>query len=755
MRKLAIASGAFSFATILAHYLLPGAWRFPLALGLALSGIGLLLPERCWLQPLVIALCALAAGLYVYGMRDMLVKETVHGLDGAEWEASARILTAPMEYDDYIRTEILLPTEQGKALRTILYDRSFAIQNAAVGDEVFGRFRVHAADQRYGETYDSYFARGVYLTAGNVGVLSLVKSARPPLTARPARLSHTITEQIARVFPEDTAAFFRGLLLGDKAELYADSGMYYAMSRSGFMHIVAVSGMHIAFLISMLNALMGKTRRSALLSLLLIWLYVFLIGSSPSALRAAIMLSITQMAPILRRENDPPTTLLFALAILLAINPFSAASVSLQLSFAAIAGIMLFAEGINRRVLEALPHAMHHRLRSYLASNISSSLSVLVFSIPLIGVYFGYVSLLSPLVNLLALWAVPICFGGGLASCLGAFAYLPAAKALAWLISFFARYILLVAKSCAKLNFSCLYLSLPVNRIWLILAFSLVLVMAKARLAYWKKWFYSSMLLAASLFLLLTATRLYYGNAAGYLSVLDVGQGQSVVMFSGEDTIVVDCGNTGSLDKAGSVTGTYLKSRCRDDVDLLVLTHLHTDHADGVVELMEYLPIRKLVIGYQMDDPAVLLPEIQRAAQEHGVQLEILQRDQVFSFDGLSASVFVPALEGDVNERCLTARIDVQDTRVLVTGDIDMEAERELLRRRPIRQVDWLIVGHHGSKKASSPELLSEIGAKQAVISCGYNNYGHPAKETLERLKKYGYTVYRTDEDGTVEIRLS
>lgn len=755
MRKLAIASGAFSAAVFLAHYLLSAAWRFPLALGLALCGIGLLLPQRRWLQPIVIALCAMAAGLYVYGMRDMLVKETVHGLDGAEWQTSARILTAPMEYDDYIRTEILLPAEQGRKLRTILYDRSFSIRGAAIGDEVFGRFRVHAADQRYGESYDSYFARGVYLTAGNCEYLGYIHFDKPPLPALPMRINQALIAQIGRVFPADTVAFFRGLLLGDKADLYADQGMYYALSRSGFMHIAAVSGMHIAFLVGMLKGLLGNTRKSALLSLLIIWLYVLLTGCSPSAVRAAMMLSITQLAPLLWRENDPPTSLLFALAVLLLINPFSAASVSLQLSFAAVAGTMLFSEKLRRRVLEALPRAMHYRLRAYLASNLANSIAVLVFSVPLIGVYFGYVSLLSPAANILALWAVPVCFGGGLLCCLCACVSLPLARLLGWLLAWLARYILLIAKGFASMGFSCLYLKLPVNWLWLMFAFALVFVMAVIHMAEWKKWLYSTGILSASLLLLLTATRLYFGNAGGYMSVLDVGQGQSLVVFSGEDTVVVDCGNTGSLDDAGAVTGGYLKSRCRDDVDLLILTHLHSDHADGVTELMEYLPIKKLVLGCRLDDPAELLPEIMLAAKSHGVEIEILEEDQRYLFDRMAVSVFVPGTDGEINERCLTARIDVQDTRLLVTGDIDMEAERELLRRRPIRQIDWLIVGHHGSKKASSPELLTEIGAKQAVISCGYNNYGHPAKETLERLKKYGYTVYRTDEDGTVEIRLS
>lgn len=512
--------------------------------------------------------------------------------------------------------------------------------------------------------------------------------------------------------------------------------------------------MHIAFLVGMLRQLLGNTRRASILSLLLIWCFVLLTGSSPSAVRAGLMQTIALLAPLLGREDDPPTSLLFALALILLQNPYAAGSVSLQLSFASLAGIELFSDRIRNAVLASIPKTLHWRLRNYLSSNIANSLGVLAFTTPLVGLHFGYVSTLSPLTNLFTLWAVPLCFGTGYFCCLVSLLYLPAALILARIVSWMARYIILVAGVFSAPDFSCLYLCLKWNWLWLALVYVLFIAAAVLLKNSWLRWVYPTGLAVFSLFVLLTATRLYYGNAPGYMTAVDVDQGQSLVVFSGEDTIVIDCGNINSLDDAGDRAGSYLCSRGRDDIDLLVLTHLHTDHADGVLRLMAYLPVREILVGPEMEDPNDLIQPILEAAQRSGTQITVLCDDRAATYGAISLQLFAPGEQGEINERCVTAKIGIAGYDMLVTGDINMAAERELIAKEGLSDIEVLVVGHHGSKYASSSELLESIGADTAIISCGYNTFGHPTPETLERLDKYGYTVYRTDKDGTVELRV-
>ena len=752
MRKLAIACGAFSAAVFFAHFVLPVAWLLPLALILVLPGIGLILLRRRWLLPVIISLCAISAGLYVYAMHQMLTLDRAHGLDGQKLSCSGQVISVPVNGNGWVRSEVLLQIDEHTSLKSILFSDS--LKEAVPGDCFEGTFSLRSADIRNGERYDNNPARGIYLTANQRGELKLTGERRFTLRGLAASLNEKLCDRIRLVFPEDTFAFFQALMLGEKSDLYEDEALQLSLSRAGLMHMVAVSGMHIAFLIGMLRHLLGNTRRASLLSLLLIWCFVLLTGSSPSAVRAGLMQTIALMAPLLGREDDPPTSLLFALALILLQNPYAAGSASLQLSFASLAGIELFSDRIRNAVLASLPKKLHWRLRNYLSSNVANSLGVLVFTTPLVGMHFGYVSTLSPLTNLFTLWAVPLCFGAGYFCCLISLLYFPAALLLAKMVSWLARYILFAAGVFSAPGFSCLYLCLKWTWLWLALVYLLFIAAAILLKNSWLRWVYPTGLAIFGLFVLLTATRLYYGNAPGYMTAVDVGQGQSLVVFSGENTIVIDCGNINSLDDAGDQAGSYLCSRGREDIDLLVLTHLHADHADGVLRLMAYLPVKEILVGPDMEDPNGLMQPIREAALRSGTQITVLCEDQTETYGAISLQLFAPGNEGEINERCVTAKIDIDGYDLLVTGDINMAAERELMAKEELSNIEVLVVGHHGSKYASSPELLESIGADTAIISCGYNTFGHPTPETLERLDKCGYTVYRTDEDGTVELRV-
>ena len=136
------------------------------------------------------------------------------------------------------------------------------------------------------------------------------------------------------------------LLAGYKGDYYENDRLYASMSISGLAHVVAVSGMHVAFLVGVLQSMMGKNRGSSLLCMGLVWAFVVMVGSPPSAVRAGIMLSLLLLAPVMGRVNDRTTSLSFAMTLILISNPFAAGSISLQLSFGAMAGIFLFSQPI-------------------------------------------------------------------------------------------------------------------------------------------------------------------------------------------------------------------------------------------------------------------------------------------------------------------------------------------------------------------------------------------------------------------------
>lgn len=185
-----------------------------------------------------------------------------------------------------------------------------------------------------------------------------------------------------------------------------------------------------------------------------------------------------------------------------------------------------------------------------------------------------------------------------------------------------------------------------------------------------------------------------------------------------------------------------------------MLTHLHADHANGVAALMELVRVDMIVLPESCDDADDTLGDILECAARNGTEVVRISEDTEFTCGGITGTIYAPLSGEDENEMCLTARISVGEYDMIVTADISSESEKALIEQHALTGSELLIVGHHGSRYSSCEEFLTNIGAETAVISVGYNTYGHPTDEVLERLADCGYNVYRTDIDGTVEIRI-
>ena len=171
--------------------------------------------------------------------------------------------------------------------------------------------------------------------------------------------------------------------------------------------------------------------------------------------------------------------------------------------------------------------------------------------------------------------------------------------------------------------------------------------------------------------------------------------------------------------------------------------------------LLELVPVGEIVLSPDADSEEGMLQEILESAGRHGTQVTLLNEDTKRSLDSLRLTMFAPPEEGTENERCIISLISVGDYDILFTGDAVMNAERELAGRGVLPDTELLIVGHHGSKTSSDNTFLETIRAEDAVISVGRNNsYGHPNREVLARLQKHGCRIWRTDQNGTVEVRV-
>lgn len=751
MRKLATASISFSAAVFLANYILPTSWLAAASVLSAILSTLLALTHRKWLRPAVIALLFFALGLLEYDVYTRLTLDRSKNYSGQTCQVRGTVLDYPDIYDSYARLRIRITSEDLPHFKAIVYDNKKQLLDAEPGDHVSFTAKISTADTLYGKPYANYNVSGYYFRMSIKGDEKLQRDSFSIL-AIPVKLHHYLCMRVDKIFPADCRAFIKALMLGDKDDFYADDALYVTMSRSGLMHVVAVSGLHISFLVGLLTFLLGNGKSSAVGSIVLIWCFVLITGSSNSAIRAAFMQSLLLLAPILRQENDPITSLSAVLALLLASCPYTARSVSLQMSFAAMAGIIIFGQRLYAGFLRAIPERINFRVIRYVLGVAASTLSVMVFTVPLTALHFSYVPILSLLSNVACLWAVSLCFCMAWAACL--LSVIPALGAAAgFLCALPVRYILSIAGFVARIPYAVLYLKDSLTLFWLFFSYAMLLLgllLHRRRIL--------RVLLPAGLSLLLLIgiivyTERYY-RTRDFVTVLNVGQGQCITAFAGDTTAVIDCGNINTIDDAGALAGEYLLSCGRRNVDLLILTHLHTDHADGVLRLMEMLPVDTLILPANADEEGNVRENILASSQKHGTKVELIDGNAWASCGRLSAQIFKPNVDGDINERCLMIDLSVGEKHLLVTADAPKKLERILAESQELEATDILVVGHHGSKYASSDELLREVGGGLAIISVGYNTFGHPAPETLEALEAYGFEIKRTDRDGTLEICL-
>ena len=251
------------------------------------------------------------------------------------------------------------------------------------------------------------------------------------------------------------------------------------------------------------------------------------------------------------------------------------------------------------------------------------------------------------------------------------------------------------------------------------------------------------------------------------VAFLDVGQGDGILIRTEQGTnIMIDCGSSDNKTVGEYVLLPALRYYGMAELDYVFITHGDKDHISGLQELYELehtgIRIRNLVVAEYGDREGLL--ELINQAEQHGTEVLYMDAGSIFSEPEAGASgIFRIAciypgesdVHTDANEASLVLQASVGSFRLLFTGDAGETAEQQMTETGRLDAVDVLKTGHHGSRYATSESFLQYIKPQYAVISCGKKNrYGHPHKETLERLQAAGAEVYRTDRCGAVILQI-
>ena len=747
MRRLAIFACSFTAAAALYVWLLPPGIALLIAVALLAAAIILCLFRTPMCKRAKLCALGLAVGLLWSWSYERVKLEPLRAYCGAEQVISAEVSDLPRETAYGCRVEAGL-----SGGRMMLY-LNCPPETLSLGDTVTVCAEVVDVSRGSGDSENLYYqSRDISLLGFQRGDMEITPAESLPLGCYPTAAANGIRSHIDKLFPEDTEGFVRALLTGDR------SGLSYQtrneMSVVGISHIVSVSGMHVSLLVGAIMLLCMKRRRlGAIVSIVVMVFFAAMLGFTPSVTRAVLINTLILLAPLLKRENDAPTALSFALMVILAMNPWAIANISLQLSFGAVMGIFLLTPRIYRWLLQLLHDETLQKRVPFLskllrccASILATSLGATALTQPLIAAAFGSVSLIAPVTNLLVLSLIGLIF-----TC--CFILLPIGWLLqgvgaagASVLSYPIRAVLWLVRTLAKLPYAAVYTNSGYIVAWLALAY----VLLGVYLLPWKRKKNPAVLLCCVLVTLVGACCFSAWEPGGTaVTVFDVGQGQCVFLRSGDFSALVDCGGD-SGDADGETVARSLLMSGRRSVDVLVLTHYDTDHVCGALQLMSRIRVGTLLLP-EVDDDADNRERLVQEAIAAGVPYRFVAEDTVIAFDGGTLTLFAPA-DGSAENASVAALLSAQECDILVTGDMESEQEMELLYTHTLPDIEILVAGHHGSKTSSSGALLAAAAPDVVLISVGKNRYGHPSQEVLARIALLGAAVWRTDFSGDITV---
>jgi competence protein ComEC len=586
--------------------------------------------------------------------------------------------------------------------------------------------------------------------------VAVVLSARgpPTLTGSPALLQRVAGQvraglrgSVASLSPPERG-LVAGLVDGDTSQLPTQTADDFRAA--GLTHLVAVSGSNVAFVLAavLVAARWAGLRGYAVPTAGALGLCAFtvLARPEPSVVRAALMgLLVLASSQRGTQSRTGPATLCAAVVVLLAVDPFLARSAGFALSVLATGGLLVLAPGWRER--------LSHRWPRPVADAVATAFAAQVATVPVLVLLTPNLSLLSVPANVLAEPAVPAATVLGALVAVVGVALPPAGSALAHLAAVPAWWIVSVAHVTAQLPVSSV--GWPQGLVGVVLV---VLAMCGARLAA------PALLRRPATCAAVTAGVLVVAWVGvpplpwqgwpppGWLMVAcDVGQGDGLVVSTGPGTaIVVDAGpDPVPVDRC-------LRDLRVTTVQLVVLTHFHADHVEGLPGVLRRRHVGEIEVTV-LGDPPDEVRRVRAWAADAHVPVRQVRLGEERSVAGVSWTVLWPARVIDEDSRpnnaSIVLRVVTQGVVLLLTGDVEPPAQSAILATDGGRlRADVVKVPHHGSAN-QDPEFLRATGARLALVSVGAGNpYGHPAPRTLDLLRSWGVQVERTDLDGDVAV---
>lgn len=570
------------------------------------------------------------------------------------------------------------------------------------------------------------------------------------------RLTSSIRSEInssLTSLPEDARTLIPGLVVGDRS-LQSD-GLTHAMRRSGLTHLTAVSGANFAIVAALL-LLIGRSMRirgQALWLSIAVFLtfFIFLVRPSSSVLRAAVMTGVLLLAKSRGLRASPIPALATAISLLLLINPFYVRDAGFALSVMATSGL-LFLAPVVQRSFEA------RNFPSFVAEALAIPISATIFCLPIIVLLSGELSLISIAANFLVAPVIAIITSLGLLLMVLAPIHSSLGAIVGWVITPFALWITFIARTLSSLPFA----ALRWPDTWLGSAAMAFLLMALVIAVHLRQRISPRMRRATSTFMaliLIVEVVLTINPFARSWIPSDwrifqcnVGQGDALVINAGHSgAVVIDVGpDEHAIDHCLHLLGITR-------IDLLILTHFHADHVEGIAGAVRNRRVERIWTSWTKDPPDEVV-RVNRALAKGDIESPSL--GERFVVANIHLAVVATAANVSPNDSSIAVIGEVAGITFFAGGDLQRDGQsraytylqqrswEEIWDRTPI---DVMKATHHGSAE-QVPELVSLLRPRVSFFSVGVDNpYGHPTTSALELYRSFG-RVFRTDQDHCLAL---
>lgn len=635
-----------------------------------------------------------------------------------------------------------------------------------------GKFEVPDKQKNYkGYNYNEYLRTkkivGI-VTADSESIKVICKENLSNYNIWVNKIYENLKEKIYQIMPENSANICSALILGDKSNISEETINNFSICN--LSHILAISGMHMTYIILFFSYILCACKKSQknIVMLIIISIFCNLVGNSESIVRATIMTVLYILAELLNRKSDSLTNLSIASLIILVINPYSILNLSFLLSLGGTLGILLF-YNIIIKFFYYIKILNKNKFTKYIQQSISLSISANIVIFPIIVIYYHKFSYIFIISNILA---------GFLLSCIMplificifvSFFSIKLAKNISIILNFFVIFLTKVVDVLSKLKFANVIICTPYF-ISIFMYYVIVLIQfikfnsKQSKKLFLKKLSPKLLIIYILMCFLINITNIIDNNM--YIHFVDVGQGDcTFIQTRYNKRILIDGGgNEMGEDSVGkNILLPYVLNRKSKVIDYIIISHFDSDHCQGLLYIMQNIKVKNVIIGKQFEKNENYNKFIKIAKQKKINVKTVSKGDKInieknLYFEILWPNKSEPISDNAINNNSLVCKLIYKKFSMLFTGDIEKIAEEKILEsyKNETKKLNSTVIKipHHGSKTSSTEDFIEKIKPHEALIGVGKKNkFGHPADVTIQTLQNKNIKIYRTDEMGEITIK--